>query len=407
MFDLEKEFDELMHSHSLFKNEHYLRYFYPSEEVVGRDNELRKLFLLYSNLLIHPNSSINVLVQGASGVGKTTVIKHFFKDFTKIAKQHNIDIKYLYFNCRMTSTYQILIKIARLFNKAFPERGLRREEIIEFISKEIHKNKASVIIILDEANNIIKKEKEFLYYLTRITENFGFKQEKLSIVGIVKSEKGLLRIMPNIVNYFQKNLIVFNTYSANELFDILKDKANRAFNTDIISNAMISYAIELLDGNLDVRAAMHLLYKAGKFAEQGKASTIKMIHLQRANISLFPYQYISFEFLKKMNIHQLLFLYSFTILLEKNKIEYASVKKIMNEYESQCVKRNFNPLSYSTIWNYLHIFEEESILKVRVVSENIKGRKARLSLKNISLEQLQPHLINSINNQEAILYGSK
>ena len=161
--------DELLSS-SVVKDMNALDFDYIPKELPHRDEQLRFLAQMFKPAL--SCISQNVVIKGPVGTGKTVIAKKFCKSIVDVARKQGKIIEYVHINCRKRSTdAMVLLGILNHFDSRFPDRGFSVQEMLEVLRKQLKKRDAQLLVVLDEADALLKKSgSNLVYNLTRFTD---------------------------------------------------------------------------------------------------------------------------------------------------------------------------------------------------------------------------------------------
>jgi len=262
-------FEDLLKKPSLFKNESKLDINYVTKKLPHREKELALLSQLFLVLITNPNSlSRKILIIGKTGIGKTAAIKLFGEMVINAAEKRSILIKYVHINCRKERTsYKVLIKIIRALNKNFPKRGYSPQDLLDIIVDSVNNQNLQLLIVLDELGYLINKGGDLIYSLTRINDDSYNARQCISIIGIARDISCLSNLDESTMSTLQRNIIKFNDYTKEQLYDILKYRAEISLKENSISNKLIITISDLVYQSGDVRYGLNLLWKSSKIAE--------------------------------------------------------------------------------------------------------------------------------------------
>ena len=373
---------------------------YVPETLPHREKELSLLSRLFLTLITNPNSlSRNVLITGKTGIGKTVTIKLFALMLENVASKRNILIKYVHVNCRKEKTrYKVLVRIIRSIKRNFPKRGYSQQDLLEIILELLSRLNSHLLIVLDELNYLINKEGDLIYSLTRINDDVVNAPQRLSIIGIIRDVSCLNNLDSSTLSTLQKNIVKFNEYSTEQIFDILKYRAELSLKNNAISDDLIQMISEIVFKDGDIRYGLNILWRASKIAENRDLNhiTTECIRLGIEDMVPFATQ----DILLYMSIHKLIFLLSIIKKLRTTGKPQIFLSEALNSYNSLCENLESSPRSYSQLWNYLQEFKREDFLSISVKSENLVGRKALIEIQNISLQKFEKLIINILKTKE-------
>ena len=158
--------DEMLSS-SVIKNIKTLDFDYIPDDLPHREEQLRFLAQMFKPLL--SKISQNVIIRGSVGTGKTVIAKKFCTSLISIARRQGLVVEYVHINCRKRSTDAMaLLGMLNHFDPRFPDRGFSVQEMIEVLRKQLQKRDAHLLIVIDEADALLKKSgSNLVYALTR------------------------------------------------------------------------------------------------------------------------------------------------------------------------------------------------------------------------------------------------
>lgn len=391
-------FEELLKKPSIFKDESKLDINFIPKKLPHRSKELSLLSQLFLALITKPNSvSRKILITGKTGIGKTVTVKSFGDILERISKKRNLKIKFLHVNCRKERTsYKVLNTIIRLLDKKFPKRGYSSQDLLDILIDLLEHQDLHLLIALDELSYLINKNDDLIYSLTRINEGAVNGEQRISLIGIVRNITCLNNLDNSTMSTLQRNIIKFNIYSKEQIFDILKYRTEISLNKNVLSNKLIEMISDITSNSCDIRHGLNLMWRASKIAESKNLKYITAECVRLANQDLLPFS--TLDVLKYMNIKQLTFFLAIVRELSNSDDIEISFSEILKSYYIICENFRLTPRTHSQLWIYLQELKRDNLVFIKNISEGIKGRRALIRISDLSLPKLErniEHLLNA------------
>jgi len=284
-FDIDKFYKSYLNGPRIFKNREALEPSFVPDELPHRDKEIERIAGLTACAL-RGDIPPNFLCYGMTGTGKTATIRYISQ---KLARHCSTKPPWwIYINCNVVSTpYRVLAHIYNTIarNEKIPPTGLPKDIIFKKLLGLLDNciKESICFLVLDEIDILIEKKgsNEILYDLTRLNENLD--SCRVSIIGISNKLKFLEYLDPRVKSSLGQEEIVFHPYNANELADILLERAKIAFYPNIINEGILKLVAGLAaKEHGDARKALQLLRKAGEMAEMNKHAKITESDIYKA-----------------------------------------------------------------------------------------------------------------------------
>lgn len=225
----------------------------------------------------------NVLIYGKAGTGKTAVAKHVGRELERASEVHGLPIVVVYINCEVLDDQNILLaSLARHFEKDIPMTGWPTYQVYSEFKIALDSDKRIAIIILDEVDKLVKKGDNVLYKLTRI--NSELRKAKVGLIGITTELNFTKYLDSRVKSSLGEEEIIFLPYDANQIMDILKQRAEMAFKPQVLEETVIPLcAAYAAQEHGDARRALDLLRASGELAERTKSPIVQEIHVKQAH----------------------------------------------------------------------------------------------------------------------------
>jgi len=274
-------FDDLLKKPSLFTDESTLDINYIPEKLPHREKELSLLSQLFLSLITNPFSlSRKILVQGEKNLGITATLKLFANMMKEVAHKRQINIDHIYLNCKIEETpHRVLVKIIRKMKPNFPEKGYSNAEILDQIRVLLEKKKLYLVIILDNLDYLKSDTHDIIYLLSHLHDDTINNPQHLSLIGVIADITNLNNLTAESKKMLERNIITFENYSQEQMFDILKYRAGLSLKKFVISDEVLNVIAGIAHKRADVREGINVLWKAAKIAEskQLKYITIECV----------------------------------------------------------------------------------------------------------------------------------
>ena len=277
-------FDEMEQNETdlniIFKDKKPLDHRFLPEKLVHREEQIRQIAKYWVDALNQVTPS-NVTLYGKTGTGKTAASKFAREQLIDAASHKNVFVKVEYIRCTdYTTEYQVIAQLCQKLGRDVPNRGWTKGEIVNTF-RDIFKTNAFgkkliLIVILDEIDILLDKDGDgILYTLTR-TDN-------VSVLSISNYLDFKNLIKSRVTSSLNDKEIVFPPYGADQLSDILSERAQLSFNDDVLDSDVIPLCSAMAakeEG--DARYALDLLKNAGELAFDENAEKVTSEHVRIA-----------------------------------------------------------------------------------------------------------------------------
>jgi len=347
-------FSEISES-KIFKNEQALSTEYLPKLLPHREGQIK---LIARNLL--PASKgrrpQNMFIFGVPGIGKTASVKFIFRDFEEYSER----VKTVYINCwDYNTSHAILAKLVVELGFFVQRRGFSKDEIKERLIEAIRKTRKSIIICLDEVDQLIYKDSHVLYDLLRFDQ---YVNTPIGLIMISNNPFIFKNVDPRIRSSLDIQEIEFKPYTIVEMKNILQNRAKLAFHPGVVGEGIILLAANhAVSNGGDVRIGLECLKKAGRKAEEKCSDKVKIEHMKEviANVRAVKPKIIE----EKLNFIEKTIL---EILDEKGELISG---KLYDEYR----KRVKEPISLRGFREYVNHLEQIGMVETRFL-KGVRGR---------------------------------
>ncbi len=425
---------------TIFLDRNMITPHFTPRKLLFRDKYIGEISGLLSSTL-HGKKPDNIFIYGKVGTGKTSVAKLVMQQLLEFASAKNIPIEGNYVNCRNhNSKYRILSKIVKDF---FPEEdfigysaAFIYEKLLEYArgtGNNPHKtwdarsvkgvpgpgsgsvgmgakgNSSAaagewaggiataagrqVVLVLDEIDKV-KDLDELVYGLTRGNDELGNGSGSagITIIGISNNLLFKDRLDPRTKSSLCEHEMVFPPYNAQELTDILKQRAELAFKPGTVEESAIALAAAIAaQESGDARTAVMLLLKAGEIADRRGGMDGCMVtdrEVMKAKVQVE--EELVYSMISTLPEQQQLVLYSIATLSLNRK----PVQKITGEieegilfsgevYDEYCrIAKKHKETVVSSRWyrEYISELEMYGLIYTTASGKGIKGQTTLIKL---------------------------
>ncbi|MGV8150487.1 MAG: Cdc6/Cdc18 family protein [Candidatus Woesearchaeota archaeon] len=374
--------ESFIRKESLFKNKSVLQSAHFPQEILHREEQMNLIAKILAPSLRSERPS-NIFIYGKTGSGKTLTVQFTLKEIEKIARRENIQLKYIYINCKLKKVadteYRLIAEIARCLGKNIPPTGLPTDEVYNIFYKALNQEKKVIILVMDEIDQLIKKiGDEVIYNLTRI--NTELKDSQVSIIGISNDVMFADNLDPRVKSSLSEEEIIFPSYNAIQIQDILKKRCVEAVKEGVIEDGVIAKcAAYAAREHGDARRALELIRVAVEIAERKGLSKISLEELDESEEKIEKDRVVDIITTQPKQFQ--LVLYSILAINTQNKNgNPIFTGDIYTLYKDLCNKTNMRPLTQRRVSDVISEFDLLGIINAKVISKGRYGRTREVSV---------------------------
>ncbi len=386
---MENLFEDLIGEGKIFANKEVLRPTYIPENLPHRKKQIKGLADTLSAALKGETPS-NILIYGKTGTGKTATVKYVSKELEEMGKKRGSKCSLIYINSEVFDTqYRVFAYLARVFNKHVPMIGWPTDMVYSEFKTGIDAEDRCVIVILDEVDKLAGKGDGALYNISRI--NSELNNAKVSMIGISNDLTFTELLDPRVRSSLGEEEIIFPPYNADQLQDILGERAEKAFNESALGDAVIPLcAAFAAQEHGDARRALDLLRVSGEIAERTKLDVVTEEHVRLASEKIEANRIV--EVVKTLPLQTKIVLNSVLLLnRERNKRRFSS-GEVYNMYRKLCSHLNMEALTQRRVTDLVSELDILGLINAVIVSKGRYGRTKEISL-SVAEESVQPVLL--------------
>ena len=381
---------------SVFKDQRTLSFDYVPQRLVHREAQMKKLVMLYRPV-VESNLSQNAVLTGSVGTGKTATAKRFCADLKDFAEKQQKAVDWVLVNCRQrNSESSAVLHVVNHFQPNFPDRGFSITEMLRILRKDLEKRKVHLVIVLDEADVLLKKAgPDIIYKLTRFGEEKVDGRELVSLMLI--SQKNIFELLDasSTSTFKRTNVVEFGKYSSDELRDIVKTRAQLAFHDGAIDDDAISLIAEVSSEWGDARFAIEILEKAGMLADEESTGRISVEHVRGAKAE--AYSSITESKLAGLDRHQKLSLLG--IARASRGKAYVTTGETESAYKVACEEYSEKPRAHTAFWGLLKDLDMLGVVSAKKSGPGISGKTTVITLLDIPAKVLEQRMRQMLKNE--------
>ncbi len=250
-----------------------LSYSYVPRRLPHREDHVQRLVGFFQVAFRTPAVlSRKILLVGESGAGKTVTAKRVGAILKRIAEKNEIQLEFVYLNCRMTPSGFSLVQA--LIRKAAPElplRGYGSDELLRGLRDYLNKKDRYLLLVLDEIDYFIRSTGEdIVYNLTRLADSVQDVPQRIHLILIARDYSFRNLFDSSTLSTFVKTTVEFPLYKEHEIRDILGARIDEAFRENAVPSEILGFIVRNVCeyGRGDARYALELLTMAGLVAER-------------------------------------------------------------------------------------------------------------------------------------------
>ena len=363
---MENIFEELGGKNSVFKSKKYLDHRFLPDKLPHREDQIRSVAKYWIESLIGVTPP-DVTIYGKTGTGKTAVAKFARKQLEQISNEKNVNVRVEYIRCTdYTTEYQVIARLCQQMGQDVPYRGWTKAEVIhafrDMFKKNVFGKNLILIIILDEIDILLKNNGDGLLYTLTRTDNVAI----ASISNYVDFKQF---IKPRVKSSLRDREIVFPPYNAQQLMDILDERAELAFNNEVLNNDVIPLCAAMAakeEG--DARYALDLLRTSGELADENGSDIIYEDYVREAK-DYIEHNKVT-DIIMTLPSQQQKVLESLLYLTKRNEeITSGRLYEVYKEFSKG------DSVSYRRIFDFINELELLGLISTKTVSRGRgKGR---------------------------------
>jgi Cdc6-like AAA superfamily ATPase len=225
-----------------------------------------KLMARYLTDVFKSGQARNLFIWGPPGTGKTVCARYLLQQIRTHAEETNAPIAVACVNAGKTrNPYYTLLEIVKQLGVTAPDAGWQMNRL-KAAFEGVLRDK-SVVIMIDEVEAVIFKEREpLVYYLSR--------QPKTTLILISNDMDDMVKLPERTLSTLQPVIMRMEPYTNEEIKQILKQRIQHACKPNAIPEKLLTMIAKTASEGGDIRFGFHVLLTAALLTERAQRQTI-------------------------------------------------------------------------------------------------------------------------------------
>ena len=384
--DIRKQFNQK----SVFKSSSSLDLSFVPEKILCRDETISSLIYNFRRIIEEEaQPSINVLMLGRAGVGKTVTSRFFGRIFKTIALEKDLEIFLEYFNCiEFRSKSKIIREILGKYTHG-SGRGFSDDEALKLILTKLINTQGYMLLIIDEIHLLSSDE---VLALLNIAETYGHQNTRLSIILISRTNDWMKIETERILSRLNEK-IVLKPYNYDQSKQILQYRSDLAFKEYVVSENIIEMISEITTNHKNIRHGIEILRRSGMYADKEGLNKISPDMIREASNDVYPT--FRGDIVDQLSDQELLALAGITRSLINSDEPFTLVDDAYEEYQAICESYEMDTHVKMSFRKYVRSLNDLKVIASKTVriEDAQRGRHLEITLLDIPARKLEELLI--------------
>ncbi|MFX1278890.1 MAG: Cdc6/Cdc18 family protein [Promethearchaeota archaeon] len=370
---------------SVFKSLSSLDKSWVPEKLLCRDDALGTLIVNYRRILEEAEQpSINCLILGKGGVGKTCTARYFGKNFRTVAIEKDVKIFIEYFDCiNFRSKSKIIRELLAKYTHG-SGRGYSDDEALKLILTKLIRDNGYMLLIIDEVH--LLKPEDVLAFLN-IAETFGHQNAKLSILMVSRGTDWMKIENEKILSRLNEK-IPLKPYKFEEAMKILEYRSEIALKEYVVDKELLTMIAQIVVENKNMRHGIEIIRKSGLYCDKEGLEKINADIVRKASDDVYPT--FRADIIDDLKDQELLALHGIVRILINNDTPFALVDDAYEEYCAICESYSIEPHVKMSFRKYVRQLNQLKIIASKTVriEDATRGRHLEITLLDIPATKL-------------------
>jgi cell division control protein 6 len=384
--DIRKQFNQK----SVFKSSSSLDLSYVPEKLLCRDEIISSLIYNFRRIIEEEaQPSINFLMLGKAGVGKTVTSRFFGRVFKTIALEKDLEIFLEYFNCiEFRSKSKIIREILGKYTHG-SGRGFSDDEALKLILTNLINRQGYMLLIIDEVHLLSPDE---VLALLNIAETYGHQNTRISIILISRTNDWMKIETERILSRLNEK-ITLKPYNYDESKQILLYRSDLAFKEYVVSENIIEMISEITAKHKNIRHGIEILRRSGMYADKEGLNKISPDMIREASNDVYPT--FRGDIVDQLSDQELLALAGITRSLINSDEPFTLVDDAYEEYQAICESYGMDTHVKMSFRKYVRSLNDLKVIASKTVriEDAQRGRHLEITLLDIPARKLEELLI--------------
>ena len=385
----ENDFRKPFMKKSVFKQASSLDMSFVPDKLYCRDETINTLIFNFRRILEEEEQpTINCLILGKGGVGKTCTARFFGKNFKIIALEKGINMFIEYYNCINFRSKSKIVRELLAKHTHGSGRGFSDDEALKLILKQLIREKSYMLLIIDEVHLLRPDE---ILALLDIAETYGHQNAKLSII-LISRNRDWMRIETERILSRLNETIKLKPYNYEESKQILEYRSELAFKEYVVDDDILNLISRIVADHQDMRHGIEILRKSGLYADKEGLDRINADIIRGASNDVYPT--FRAEIVDQLNDQELLALYGIARSLINKDEPFTLVDEAFEEYQIISETYSIEPHVKMSFRKYIRTLNQLKIITSETVriEEAERGRHLEITLLDIPAFKLEEFL---------------